>query len=158
MPSKGQVVPMLPDVACWQIMYTAATRCRVGASAMRMLAVMLRHASLEEWRENARLLSWPSYAEFKREARLPHGSITHARQELIAAGLIQRAPGHQRGGDDPTACYCINPRVKDPIAAAAAAALIRKRRQRDLDYARARREAVLDTLNGHVVRGLLPKP
>ena len=116
---KAKSRPLHPDVIRWQVMYSAATRCRCGASALRMLAVHAapgRLAGVAGARQ--RSVSSPSYVELQREGRLPHGSIVHARRELVAAGLIQRAPGHQCGGDDPVALYTISPRVKDAEAAA----------------------------------------
>jgi len=137
--SSGETGPLAE--ARWTAIYTAM-RCRVGAQAFRLLVVMLRYADPVTWRGQRVLLTWPSTAEITAESGLSIGSIANAREELIAAGLIERAAGHKCAGDDPLALYSINRRVKNTREARAAARARRKRQQSQAEWIRRKRECV----------------
>jgi Replication protein C N-terminal domain len=133
------------DILRWQVLYGAAVRCRLGAGALRLLAVMLRRVDLAVWHEDGSLLTWPSYLEIQREAHVKScGTISQQRRELVAAGLISAAPGYQRGGPDPIAIYRINAGVKVTEETRAAAALVRTLRQKRQAYICARRSNGVD--------------
>jgi hypothetical protein len=108
---------VLLDVVKWQVIRLATLRrapdgTRLRASALRLLTCMLSHIQEQEWLDNHRLVTWPSYAEITKETALSKGSIGPARQELIAIGLITPLAGaHKRGGDDPIAAYVIHTRI-----------------------------------------------
>ena len=137
--SLGETCPLAE--ARWTAIYTAM-RCRVGAQAFRLLVVMLRYADPVTWRGQRVLLTWPSTAEITAESGLSIGSIANAREELIAAGLIERAAGHKCAGDDPLALYSINRRVENTREARAAARARRKRQQSQAEWIRRKRECV----------------
>jgi hypothetical protein len=113
----------------WSVLYTASVRLRCGAQAIRLLAVMLRHCDEEAWRGSHEMLTWPCEAEITAESGLSSSSIFFGRQELVAAGIIAKAPGHKRGGCDPTAVFRIVREAKATPEARAAAKARRKRQK-----------------------------
>jgi hypothetical protein len=90
------------------------------------------------------LVCWPSVAELRVEAGLSSTSIAHARLELIAAGLVAKAEGHQQAGADPVAVYRISVRPKVSEQARAAAKARRCRQQTWTERQRACRRRAID--------------
>jgi hypothetical protein len=117
------------DTARWWCLHLAM-RCRLGATAFRLLIEMLRAVDPAAWRVNRVLIAWPSRGDIEINTGLADGSITKARQELIAAGLISPAPGHRRAGCDPTACYRIHRAVRSTAESRAAAKARRQEQHR----------------------------
>jgi hypothetical protein len=153
---------MLLDIARWEVVRLATLRRamdgdRLGAASLRLLVSMLTHAQEQEWLDNRQLVTWPSYSEITKETGLSKGSITPARQELIAAGLAVPLKGlHERGGWDPIAAYRIFMKItpsaeqnemQDHLAQIRRRWRIHKADQREIE----RRQAVIEAAyNGHV--------
>jgi hypothetical protein len=118
------------DAQRWRTLQSAM-RLRLGGQAFRLLVVMLRTAQRvpQSTHQQRGLLSWPSTAEIRAESGLSSSSVHFARQELIAAGILSRDPGHRQNGCEPVAIYQINP-IPKVTAEARSAAKARRRRQR----------------------------
>jgi hypothetical protein len=147
-------MPALPllDIERWQILYLAM-RCRLGGQAFRLLITMLRHVDPPSWEAKGTLVAWPSTREIELEAGLSSSSIWFAREELLAAGLLSKAPGHQQGGCDPIAIYKINRRVASTAEARATAKARRARQQSRTQQKLAQERQRLAALNGQAPVG-----
>jgi hypothetical protein len=144
-------LPLL-DVERWHVLYLAM-RCRLGGQAFRLLITMLRHVDSTSWETKGTLVAWPSTKEINLEAGLSSSSIHFARQELLAAGLLSKHPGHQQGGGDPIAIYKINRKVAGTAEARVAAKARRLRQQSRTQQKRASERLRLAAVNGHATVG-----
>jgi hypothetical protein len=102
---------MLLNDARWNIICLAAQKqhgIQLRSAPFRLLVSMLLHVEELEWARTGRLVSWPALRQIERDTGLREGSISHARQQLIGAGLITPLSTYRRGGNSPLAAYQIH--------------------------------------------------